>query len=128
MDRVGAARGVAALNAGAIWSETEGDVAQPQRASTDDRRRTSDQIAPAFNAATPRAAPTLSISHEPTAGVVGGGDGGAIPPAAGELLPLKEAPSILVVGIPARYKHLYDKHKAIYAADVEATMKNLGVG
>jgi hypothetical protein len=30
MDRVGAARGVAALNAGAIWSETEGDVAQLQ--------------------------------------------------------------------------------------------------
>ncbi|KAM0887595.1 hypothetical protein ACQ4PT_028924 [Festuca glaucescens] len=30
--------------------------------------------------------------------------------------------------VPARYKHLYDKHKAIYAADVDATIKNLGVG
>ncbi|KAM0855463.1 hypothetical protein ACQ4PT_049751 [Festuca glaucescens] len=30
--------------------------------------------------------------------------------------------------VPARYKHLYDKHKAIYAADVDATIKNLVVG
>ncbi|KAM0921319.1 hypothetical protein ACQ4PT_006956 [Festuca glaucescens] len=37
-------------------------------------------------------------------------------------------PSSQELEVPARYKHLYDKHKAIYAADVDATIKNLGVG
>ncbi|KAM0857854.1 hypothetical protein ACQ4PT_048216 [Festuca glaucescens] len=36
-------------------------------------------------------------------------------------------PSSQELEIPARYKHLYDKHKAIYAADVDSTTKNLGV-
>ncbi|KAM0845619.1 hypothetical protein ACQ4PT_056254 [Festuca glaucescens] len=37
-------------------------------------------------------------------------------------------PSSQELEVPARYKHLYDKHKAIYAADVDATIKNLVVG
>ncbi|KAM0892305.1 hypothetical protein ACQ4PT_025815 [Festuca glaucescens] len=37
-------------------------------------------------------------------------------------------PSSQELEVPARYKHLHDKHKAIYAADVDATIKNLGVG
>ncbi|KAM0895178.1 hypothetical protein ACQ4PT_023995 [Festuca glaucescens] len=37
-------------------------------------------------------------------------------------------PSSQELEVLARYKHLYDKHKAIYAADVDATIKNLGVG
>ncbi|KAM0884755.1 hypothetical protein ACQ4PT_030772 [Festuca glaucescens] len=37
-------------------------------------------------------------------------------------------PSSQELEVPARYKHMYDKHKAIYAADVDATIKNLGVG
>ncbi|KAM0921496.1 hypothetical protein ACQ4PT_006788 [Festuca glaucescens] len=36
-------------------------------------------------------------------------------------------PSSQELEIPARYKHLYDKHKAIYVADVDSTTKNLGV-
>ncbi|KAM0859750.1 hypothetical protein ACQ4PT_046984 [Festuca glaucescens] len=36
-------------------------------------------------------------------------------------------PSSQELEIPARYKHLYDKHKAIYVVDVDSTTKNLGV-
>ncbi|KAM0908893.1 hypothetical protein ACQ4PT_015163 [Festuca glaucescens] len=36
-------------------------------------------------------------------------------------------PSSQELEIPARYKHMYDKHKAIYVADVDSTTKNLGV-
>ncbi|KAM0863122.1 hypothetical protein ACQ4PT_044802 [Festuca glaucescens] len=34
-------------------------------------------------------------------------------------------PSSQELEVPARYKHLYDKHKAIYVVNVDATIKNL---
>ncbi|KAM0879654.1 hypothetical protein ACQ4PT_034094 [Festuca glaucescens] len=45
-----------------------------------------------------------------------------------QLLTCVHAFFIQELEVLARYKHMYDKHKAIYAADVDATIKNLGVG
>uniref|UniRef100_A0ACD5TCW8 Uncharacterized protein n=1 Tax=Avena sativa TaxID=4498 RepID=A0ACD5TCW8_AVESA len=46
-------------------------------------------------------------------------------------LPLSETPYNTDLGneqVPARFKHLAEKHKAFWASDVETTMKNLVVG
>uniref|UniRef100_A0ACD5Y7U9 Uncharacterized protein n=1 Tax=Avena sativa TaxID=4498 RepID=A0ACD5Y7U9_AVESA len=37
-------------------------------------------------------------------------------------------PSSQELEVPARFKHLYDKHKAIYGADIDMAVKNFAVG